>query len=243
MNFLLGFCLALGYVNSALADTFTLKFENIVSPPDVIAPVGDYYNGTGGAANNFGVTFSSNALAVCLSTPGVLCTNTSRGGLGDPTSQGGGLTFVDGNDLVLNYGAGFINSLDFFYASVNFGGSISIFSDVDGGGSLLATMNLSTTPWPCGAPYDSDFCPFASTSLPFSGTAKSAVFTTTNDDPDPDLGPPQMVLDDISLTQAGAETNPGGPSAVPEPSSLVLLVTGAATAGAGLRRRMKAVRN
>ena len=239
LNFLLGFCLALGYVTSAPADTFTLKFENIVAnPDDQIAPVGDFYNGTGGAANNFGVTFSANAQGICLNTVSVNCTGASRGGLGDPTSQGGGLTFVDDNSLTMNYGAGFIDSLDFFYASPNVVGSISIYSDVNGGGDLLATLFLSNTPWgSCSDdPFFANFCPFAEISLPFSGTAKSAVFSTDNDDP------PQLVLDDITMTRAGA-TEPGGPSAVPEPSSLVLLVTGAATAGAGLRRRMKAVRN
>ena len=244
LKFLFGFCLALGYVNSAPADTFTLKFEDIVAnPDDQIAPVGNFYNGSGGAANNFGVTFSANAEGICLNTVSVFCTGASRGGLGDPTSQGGGLTFLDDNSLTMNYGAGFIDSLDFFYASPNVVGSISIYSDVNGGGDLLATLFLSNTPWgSCSDdPFFANFCPFFEISLPFSGTAKSAVFTTTNDDPD--LGQAQLALDDIALTKAGVETNPGGPSAVPEPSTLVLLLTGGATAGAGLRRRMKAVRN
>lgn len=220
---------------SAIADTFTLKFEDIVpNPDDQVASVGDFYNGAGGAANNFGVTFSSNALAVCLNTSSVFCTGVSRGGEGDPTSQSGGLTFLDDNEIVLNYAAGFVDVLSFYYTNVNVPSTVSIYSGLNGTGTLLASMNLSLTSWPCGPPYDATFCPFAATGLPFDGTAQSVVFFNSSNDQ------PQLVLDDITLTTEGGGGN--NPGAVPEPSTLVMLLTGAATAGAGLGRRLLTAR-
>jgi hypothetical protein len=77
-----------------------LKFENIIPAGSTNTPIGNYYNGGGGPANNFGISFSDNALALCLNTPGVVCSNTSRGGQGDPTSQNGGLFFLAGATLL-----------------------------------------------------------------------------------------------------------------------------------------------
>src|ERR1035441_9958318 len=73
------------------ADVTVLTFEGIAPYPnnnDVY--VQNYYNG-GSASNgnvgpNYGVTFDAPALVICLNTLNTDCSNTSRGGLGDPAS-------------------------------------------------------------------------------------------------------------------------------------------------------------
>jgi len=91
---------------SALADPVVLKFEGIVPQGQSTATVGNFYNGGGGAANNFGITFSSNALGVCLNTLGALCgqgnVHGSRGGLGDAASQNGSLFFLLGSQTYMD---------------------------------------------------------------------------------------------------------------------------------------------
>jgi hypothetical protein len=87
---------------SARADVIDLTFEgvNATYPSSGFAFVQNFYNGgtssDGTSGPNFGIGFSSNAQALCLNTPFVTCSNTSRGGLGDPASQLGGLFFLSG---------------------------------------------------------------------------------------------------------------------------------------------------
>src|SRR5262245_26869199 len=85
----------------ARADVIDLTFEGInATYPSGFAFVQNFYNGgtssDGTSGTNFGISFSSNAQAICLNTPGVTCSNTSRGGLGDPASQLGALFFLSG---------------------------------------------------------------------------------------------------------------------------------------------------
>ena len=73
---------------SAFADPVVLNFEGINSTyPSGFAFINTFYDGgtssDGTTGTNYGITFSSNAQAICLNTPGVSCSNTSRGGLGD----------------------------------------------------------------------------------------------------------------------------------------------------------------
>jgi len=89
-----------------------LDFEGVnATYPSGFAQVSDFYNGgmssDGTSGTNYGVSFSDNALAICLNSLTVSCSNTSRGGLGDPNSQRGGLFFLTGAETFLNLAAGF----------------------------------------------------------------------------------------------------------------------------------------
>ncbi|MDE1177044.1 MAG: PEP-CTERM sorting domain-containing protein [Edaphobacter sp.] len=229
---LLGLSLLVGSALSASADTVVLKFENILTAGQQSAPIGDYYNGTGGPSNNYGISFSDNALALCLNTPGNSCSNTSRGGLGDPTSQGGGLFFLSGSETYMNNEAGFTDGFSLFYSAINQPGSLSVYSGLNGTGTLLATLDLSLTSSGCSGIYDAGFCPFVPVGVSFSGTAESISFAGAAN---------QIVFDDVTF--GSAIPNPPDTSAVPEPSTLLMMFTGAGAAIGGVRRRIAMARS
>ena len=104
----------------AAAAVVTLDFEgiNTTYPTFSWASVNDYYNGGTSSADtsgpNVGIDFTD-ALAICLNTPGTECSNVSRGGQGDPDSQMTGLLF-SGSNAFVNVAKGFKGGLSLFYA-------------------------------------------------------------------------------------------------------------------------------
>lgn len=224
--------LSLLFAGTALADTVVLNFEGINTPYPTTnyANINDFYNGgtssAGTSGTNYGISFSSNAQAICLNTPGNNCSNTSRGGLGDPNSQEGGLFFLSGSQTFMDDAGGFTTGFSLFYTAVNEGGSLSVYSGLDGTGTLLATLDLPVTSSNCGSLYNAGFCPFVPVGVTFDGTAESISFAGVAD---------QIVFDDVTFGSA----TPGNPSETPEPSSLVLLLTAAGAGAEGLRRRLR----
>ncbi len=228
-------CLALAFSvvagTAAQATVVHLDFEGVNSSyPSGYAFVNDFYNGgtssDGTTGTNYGIGFSSNAQAICLNTPSGTCSNTSRGGQGDPTSQLGGLFFLGGSETYMNVAAGFDTGFSFMYSAISFLSSVSVFDGLGGTGALLATLNLPLTPsGPCPG-YNAGFCPFVAAGIGFSGTAKSVAFSGVAN---------QVVFDDVTF---GSVTPGGGPSPVPLPAGLPLLAGGLVALGA-LRRKVK----
>lgn len=220
----------------ALADNpIVLNFEGINSayPSYNYASIENFYNGgtssQGTSGPNYGISFSSNALAICLNTPGNVCSNTSRGGQGDPNSQLGGLFFLQGSNTYMDDPSGFTTGFSLFYVAINSGGSLGVYSGLDGTGTLLASLNLPVTSSDCSEEYNAGFCPFVPVGVAFDGTAESISFAGVAN---------QIVFDDVTF----GSVTPGPSSATPEPSSLALFATALGTGAGFLRRRMR-VRN
>ena len=212
---------------SARAAVIDLTFEGInATYPSGFAFINDFYNGgtssDGTSGPNFGIGFSSNAQAICLNTIGVSCSNTSRGGLGDPASQKGGLFFLSASQTFMNVAAGFDTGFSFNYTAISQGGSITVFDGLNGTGNVLATLTLpTTTSGPCPG-FNAGFCPFFPDGIAFNGIAMSVAFSGVAN---------QIVFDDVTF----GSTTPGGE--VPLPATAPLFATGLGVIGLLARRR------
>jgi hypothetical protein len=186
-------------------------------------PVGSFYSG-------MGAVFSNNALAVCLVTfqDSSCQNNTSRGGLGDPTSATGGLFFLEGSSTSMDVTGGFNTGFSFFYATSTSTGSVAVFDGLGGTGNMLAAFQLSATLSTCGPDYfNVSFCPYTPVGVLFAGTARSVVWSGAAN---------FIAFDDITL---GSDI-PGRQDVVPEPATMTLLATGLAGMAAARKKRRTA---
>jgi hypothetical protein len=217
----------LGGAATAQAAVVSLNFEGVnATYPSGYAQILDFYNGGLSSDNttgtNFGVSFASNARAICLNTIGFACSNTSRGGLA-PGSEFGGLFFLSGASTILDYAAGFTTGFSFNYAQPNtLGGTVNVYDGLGGTGTLLGSISLGLTPSTCATGYSAAYCPFVPVGVLFGGTAKSIEFAGVAN---------FVVFDDVTF--GSGTPGPG----VPEPASWALMIGGFGMVGAALRRR------
>jgi hypothetical protein len=227
---LLGVSLLAGSM-AAQATVVALNFEGInATYPSGAAQILGFYDGgmssDGTTGVNYGVTFTDNALAICLNSTTEFCSNTSRGGFA-PSSAKGALVFLTGASTTMNYAAGFDTGFSFNYAEPNtVGGAVFVYDGVDGTGTLLASINLALTPSTCDPAYGALYCPFVPIGVTFSGTAKSIVFAGVAN---------FVVFDDVTF---GSATPKDG---IPEPASWALMITGFTMVGVAARRRKTVV--
>jgi hypothetical protein len=215
---LLAMILVLGAV--AAQATIVLTFEGLGDQEQVL----NYYNGGfggngSGPGPNYGITFGTDSLSII---------SQAAGGSGDfdgAPSMPTILFFLSGPGDIMNVAAGFNTGFSFFYSSPFNAGSVTVFSGLDGTGSVLASLTLPPTPDgttfgpPCSGLYD--YCPWVPIGVTFSGTAMSVDFSGTAD---------QIGFDDVTLGSA----NP-----TPEPGTLIMFGSGVLGLAGVIRRKMK----
>ena len=191
---------------SAKADVITLTFEGLGNN----AAIGNYYNG--GAVGNYGISFWGDSLAL-ISYAGGGTGNFSNNPSGDTVAY-----FLSGPGDVMNVTGGFDTGFSFYYADqVGYTGSVSVYTGLNGSGSLLASLSLPSTPNP--------YTVFTPIGVTFGGTAQSVVFSGAAN---------YIAFDNITL---GSET-PGG-SGVPDGGTSVVLLSMGMLRLAGISRRLR----
>lgn len=208
-------------ISAAQAAPFVLTFEGLGDQE----AVGDFYNGGlggngSGPGPNYGVTFSSNSLALIDADAG------GSGNFGGEPTPDTILFFVSGPAAIMNYAAGFTDGFSFFYTAINSPGFIAVYDGLDGTGNQLALLQLPLTPINGAPDPTGPFSPLVPVGVTFQGVARSIDFGGTVN---------QIGFDNITF---GSDAPCTGPSCeVPEPGSLALLGFGLVGLVASRRRR------
>jgi hypothetical protein len=181
-----------------------LDFQGLVN----LQTVGNFYNGAGRSITpNYGVTFSSNFYGL---------QSALNGGSGNFASDPLNMPAIFMNGVTgspamgtMNVAPGFSSGLNFYFTAGFTGGqteTVTIWSGLNGSGTVLAIINLANNNASCGSPA---YCNWSNIGATFSGTAHSVTFSG----PANELG-----ISDITIG--------GSSTAIPEPSPIYLLGTG-----------------
>jgi PEP-CTERM motif len=206
---------SLGFASAANA-TIVLTFVGLQDQEQIL----NYYDGgLGGSGSgpgpNYGITFGADSLALI---------SQDNGGTGHfngaPYDTVAG--FQSGSGDIMNIASGFTTGVSFYYSSPLAPGSVTVWSGLNGTGTLLADITLAITPVGV-AGCDTVFCPWVPFGVTFSGTAESVDFSGTA----AEIG--------FSAVTLGSAT-----PVIPEPSTWTMMVVGFAGLGfAGYRAKRK----
>jgi hypothetical protein len=184
--------------------------------------IGDFYNGAGGSASDFGVQFVGDARAYCLRRTDLpTCSNSSWGGDPAAAARGthrAGMLFL--GVPLMNRVAGFQGGFSFFYANpAGNASAFEVWSGLNATGTLLASLALGPTVGGAALPncFGAGYCPFVAAGVTFVGVAQSVRLTG---------GANGIAYDDITFGSA----TPG--AVIPEPSTVALVASGLAAVGA-----------
>ncbi|MCP5227359.1 MAG: PEP-CTERM sorting domain-containing protein [Candidatus Accumulibacter sp.] len=210
------------YSASSFAVPVVLDFEGAGNQ----AALQNFYNGgtdsQGHSGTNYGVTFGGSTLALIDADAG------GDGNFANEPSPSTIFFFLTGASAVMNYAAGFDTGFSFYYTSST-RATVTVYDDIDGGGNVLATIDLiaQNTGNNCTGDPSGTFCNWDAIGVAFAGIAKSVDFGGTQN---------QTGYDNVTFG-AATPCGPNGCSEVPEPASLALLGLGLAGLGFGRRKR------
>lgn len=193
----------------------------------------NYYDGGFGSQGsgpgpNYGIVFGSDAI-VCSGAPTAGSCNTAMipGGSGARA-----LFFLSGPGDMMNVAGGFTTGFSFYYTAPFNTGTVNVYSGLNGAGTLLASLSLPLTTDGASTSgcYSTNYCPYSTFGVNFSGTAESVNFTGVAN---------QIGFADITL---GSSTAGGGGSSVSEPSTWALFGAGLLALGLALSARRRSLR-
>jgi len=233
MRILSAACLALCLAAPASAYS-VLGFEGVnATYPSGSAQILNFYDGglssAGTSGTNFGISFSANAVAVCLNSTTTTCSNASTGGL-VPTSAKGALGLASSGVAIMDFSTAYTGAVGFRYALTSGVAFIKAYDGVSGTGTQLANLTLFANASGCPT-YSATLCTFGPGGLGFLTNARSLVFGGMAGG---------VVWDDITL---GAGNDPLPPPALPapEPGSWILMVAGFGLIGACARKSGRSI--
>jgi hypothetical protein len=130
--------------------------------------------------------------------------------------------FLDANDAILTYAAGFETGFSFYYTSST-EATVTVWDGLGGTGNLLGSLNLRAQYTDnCGGDPTGTFCNWTAVGVKFDGIAKSINFGGTAN---------QTGYDNITF---GSDV-----PVIPEPSTYALMALGLAGIGLVARRRQR----
>lgn len=197
---------AMFLLSSTLATAATvLTFEGLQNQEQIL----DFYNGGlggngSGPGPSFGIVFGPDALALIDADAG------GSGNFANEPSPDTIAFFLSGPGAVMNVAAGFTTGFSFYYTSIGFNGSVTVYDALNGAGNILAQVDLVALGSAGAGDPNGSFDTWAAIGVLFGGTAYSVNFSGVAN---------QIGFDEITL---GSNV----PGQVPEPSTLLLLGSG-----------------
>jgi len=199
--------LALLAAAPAFAQTVTLDFEGAAG---YVNTIGEFYNGGTDGLGHTGPNYG-----VSFTEAAVALSNDELGPYYANAPTPLTVMYAFDSSALMNVASGFAGRLTFAYSSLqNSLDAVNIYSGLNGTGTLLASVSLfGNASVGC---TETTFCNFDLTSVMFAGTGHSISFGGSAG---------EVLFDDITIT------------AVPEPSTYLMLALGLAAVGVVKRRR------